>query len=305
MLATQARRAYLLLLFGILMLTFGSALADVSLQYTLFAKRPTHFRTLVSGYTKTAPDEYAEIHAHATTSGLAIQWYAHPDSLHCVKDEHRAHLDKVAVIAARWVRRLGSFADRPIQLRVYLVPANSAFRLKAPINRKASDSAYIEYGVGLDCLSPVDAISDAAATLVHEAVHVPLLEEGLAVISNEGVAYTMQSCARLEMDGRLPKATLVAHTLPDEMLAPFRAEMPPEYMKRYRGASRASLVGGILAQMNLGLFLGLEPIESEDDPRALSLRQYCHCVLTNTPDFESTKPGAIWLESNGMHCSSQ
>lgn len=304
-----AKVARNLVFFTIVSALFWSipAQAGVSLKHTFFTKRPKAFQTDLQGGIETTADDYAIVHRFTADRGLTVEWHALAVSAHCLDSRAKQHMDDVVRVAASWLRRLEFFPRHPTKVGFYLVPEDHGLNTKAPVFRNDSGAAHVEFGIRLDCSVPNDAITKAGDVLVHEATHIPFLKQDLPIISNEAIAYTMQTCARMDMDGRLPKATLVAHTLPDEMLEPFRTDTPHEYLKRVKSGHdhRNTLVGGVLAQMNLGLFLGLAPIDSEHDPRANSLRQYCGCVLTNTPDFESTKPGAIWAKSNGMRCTNQ
>lgn len=286
-----------------LVLSSGRAQADVGLQYGFFSKRPTHFRTALIGNVKTSPQSFREAHSRSPAPDLTVRWHTLPASQHCLDSLEEAHLDRVAATTNHWLQRLGSFPNRSTRIDIYLVPQGSGLHLKAPIHRRGSDATHIEYGVRMACGAPGSAVTQAGYVLVHEAVHVPLLKQNVAIVSNEAVAYTTQTCARLDMDGHLPGAASVSHTLPQEMMEFFRVETPRRHLERYTGMRGASTKGGILAQMNLGLFLGLTPIEAADDPRAESLRQYCDCVLEHTPDFESIKPGEIWQRSNETGCS--
>jgi hypothetical protein len=193
---------------------------------------------------------------------------------------------------------------KDVAVQVHLVPEGRAFESRDAIFRRGIHHAMLSVGVHVPCDDVAAWPARGAATIVHELTHIRFHDRDLHLINEEALAYSAQACAWLDASGRMPSTLDVAQRLPPILLELFTTEPPAEFLAvRFRKEPGTSLRGGVLSQLNLGLFAGTSPIESMSDPRGQSVRAYCTCIEENLPDFLAYKPGQIWKESNGTACT--
>lgn len=279
--------------------------AEVRLFFNWLTGHPTTLRTQLGGGHPVAPAGFADIHIDRIDDRFRVAWKLHPDAT-CKSTPSRQALQRAsrsmaAAVRAPEVRR--ALKELPVAVTIHLVPEGRSFALREGIFRLGGTEASIAVGVHMACDDIESAPVRGALAVAHELTHVKLHRRDLHLVNNEALAYTAQACSWLDSAGRMPSTLEVAHVLPPILLDLFTQDTPREFLGlRFRNETRTSLRGGVLAQLNLGLFLGTEPVESEADPRFASIRGYCACVEAWAPDFMDSKPGELWRDSNGATC---
>jgi hypothetical protein len=280
--------------------------ASVRLFYLWGSDHPSTLRTRLGGTGNLAPAAFRTMHVSRTVDALEVRWKAHPGTS-CAQAVSTAVLDQAAGTMADWASRPAvrdALRHRATEITVYLVPEGKAFLLREAVFRRLSPTARVAFGTHVPCSDPLEVAGRASAVAAHELMHMDLHSRHLPIVVEEAMAYTAQACAWLDAVDRLPAATEVAHRLPRILLDLFEQDSPGEFLStRFRNEPNTSLRGGVLSQLNLGLFLGASPIGSAADPRSGSVRNYCACVDASIPDFVSEKPGEIWRQSGGTSCT--